>query len=131
MQPTRLCKLGHLEQISQNYNHMTFKYLYRMNSTTFLGNLCQCSITRTVKKDNKIKGFLNSLGFFLDTSLRFHPCVKNHRCIQGDSSNPRIEQTQRIKLWMKSNTTQFRGLFFARYFTFNWIKPDETNLKCS
>lgn len=66
VQPTRLCILGHLEQISQNYNHMTFKYLYRMNSTTFLGNLCQCSITRTVKKDNKIKGFLSLIlwGFF-------------------------------------------------------------------
>lgn len=41
-------KQGHLELVAQNHVQQAFEYLKNEESTTFLGNLCQCSFSLTV-----------------------------------------------------------------------------------
>lgn len=63
-----LLKQGHLELIAQNHVQKAFEGLKDEKSTTFLGNLCQCSFGLTVKQC-----FLMLRGNILYFS--FCPCV--------------------------------------------------------
>ena len=45
-----LLKQGHQQQVAQDHVHMPFQYPKDGDSAVSLGNLCQCSVTLTVKK---------------------------------------------------------------------------------
>ena len=47
--PISLLNQGHLKSVAQNYVQMALEISKTGDSTTSLGNLCQCSVTLTVK----------------------------------------------------------------------------------
>ncbi|KAK4828311.1 hypothetical protein QYF61_025323 [Mycteria americana] len=76
---------GHLELAAQDHVQMAFEYL--QDSTTSLGNLCQCSITLTVKKCFLMLRW-NLLGFSMHPLPLVLPLVTTEKSLALSSLLP-------------------------------------------